>query len=216
MKQLKIENLNLTDEEIKTESEKVTSLTQDDVENASFEDILHNIAVLETAKQISEKEIEALKVSSGLVSLEDAKDKVVDAIKMHIAALKPEDLEGEELYFTNLSSINDKADKVTALKTKEVTVYKVCEGFNIQTFYNVLEMDNTFAMQLFIKALSKLTATEQKNFRTALNNLVNADYIVREVTTNVTNGVVTKQLSLDDMDTISISLALANKEGGNN
>lgn len=214
MKQLKIENLKLTEDEIKTESAKVTALTQDDVENASFEDILHNIAVLETAKQISEKEIEALKVSSGLVSLEDAKDKVVDAIKMHIAALKPEDLEGEELYFTNLSSINDKADKVTALKAKEVTVYKPCEGFNITTFYNVLEVDNTFAMQLFLKALSKLTATEQKNFRTTLNNLVNFEYIVREVTTNVTNGVVTKQLSLDDMDTISISLALANKEGG--
>ena len=214
MKALKIENLKLDDNQVKEEAGKVSALTADEISNSSFEDILHNISILETAKQVSEKEIAALKVSSGLVALEDAQDKIVEAIKLHLSSIKAEDLAGEELCFGNLTEINEKADKVSCLKSKHSTIYKVCDNFNQDTLYNVSSCARNLLLFVFSKYISKLTATDQRNLINDLTACVNAGYLIKEDSDTVGLVAGPKQLSLEDLDSISLSLASINMEGG--
>ena len=191
---------------LKEEVTKRLELTAEDISNLSSEDILDNIELVGAQLQVSEKDLEDLLSNPNITSLEEAIKKYKDFLSLNLNALTVEDV-SEEIVFSGTTKLDAKADKVHVLKQKEKVWYELAPNFTSTLLTTLTQTYPELVIGILTKALPKLTSTELRSFRTALNNAESSGLLVKKSDVSITRTVTTKQLSLEDLINI-------NEEGG--
>jgi hypothetical protein len=187
---------------LKEEVAKRLELTADDIANLSAEDILDNVELVGAQLQVSEKDLADLLANPNITSLEEAIKQYKDFLSLNLNALTTEDV-SEEIVFSGTTKLDAKADKMHVLKQKDKVWYELAPNFTSTQLLTLAESYPELAIGILVKALPKLTATELKSFRTALNNAETAGLLIKKTDTTIVRTTTTKQLSLEDLENIN-------------